>query len=173
MPANDITIFRKASGVAVAEDTVSIPFNPDTAERSQNSGFYGIRGDSQVGTLILNRVTTRKIVFTFNDQALSQSARAKLNAFVQGQLPIAGGGQGWLGALWLRDEVYGVAAGEQTINQRIVHGNAFTEGGETRYYYEMPIIITGANLDANPRSTQSGDQYWRGSFTCTELPGTD
>lgn len=173
MPLHDITIFRKASGVAVPADTVVLPFNPNWISRNAGIGFYGIRGRSQTNTLLLNRASTKNIEFTFSGQALSSAHRAILEALVQGQLPVSDGGQGWLGDVWLRDEEYGVPAGEQTRNQRIVHGSSYTEGGKTRYYYEMPIIITAASLDDNPRGTQSGTVYRDGNFTCTELPGTD
>lgn len=172
MARNEITILRKASGIEVPADTVVLPFNPEWVTRSAGNGFYGIRGRNTERTILLNRNTTKDIEFVFSGQVLSAENRAKLEVLVLGQEPVSDGGQGWLGTLWLRDEVYGVANGEQTRNQRIAHGSSFTEGTKTRWYYEMPIVITAADLDGNPRTAASGTTYWLGDFTCSELPGT-
>ncbi len=171
MARNELTIFRKDGGGPVAADTAVLPFNPEWVSRRSGNGFYGIREFSGSNIPLLARQTTQYIEFEFSGQRLSATNRAILEEFVVGQLPVADGGQGWLNTIWLRDEVYGLPNGQQTRNLRLPHGSSFIDGTKTRWFYEMPIVLTAVDIDSNPRTAASGIQYWEGSFTCTELPG--
>ncbi|MEM6432383.1 MAG: hypothetical protein AAF773_00780 [Cyanobacteria bacterium P01_D01_bin.115] len=171
MAKNELTILRKESGVEVPADTVVLRFNPAWVARRPSGGMYTVAGRSASRIPLLTTGPLTDIEFEFSGQVLTAGDRARLYELARGQQPVSAGGQGWLGTLWLRDEVYGVANGEQTRNLRIPFGSSFTEDGKTRWYYEMPIVLTEVNLDANPRTSTTGKIYWLGDFNCVELPG--
>lgn len=167
MARHQITIFRKATGVEVAADTVVLPFNPEWVKRS-GKGVYTKKGETITGTSLIGKPFYKKITFRFSGQALSSDNRAKLDHLFNRQTD-----NDDVGNIFLRDEEYAIQT-SQLINQRTGVGSTFTEGGKTRQFYEMPIILFPLSeeleIDDNPRSVLSGDVYWQGGFIAEELP---
>ena len=165
MAQNQITIFRKDTGVEVTADTVTLPVNPEWVRRSQR-GVYNEIETTLTETMVVAKPFAKTITFTFNGQALSAANRARLYNLFHYQADTG------LGTSFLRDECFGLQTSQLSFNSRTGVGSTFSEGGKTRQFYEIPIILLPdgeLEIDDNPRTTTSGIVYWQGGFIAKEL----